>query len=198
MALGDSWRTVSGDDLSGPGAEQLPKEPAIYMWRRIAALPAGALDRRSTFVDWLTKELQTPYCVLRSSTLTPYLHVEQLNVGGYRVPPTRLSHLELLCSERAFRIKLLEVVQASLEQGPALYVGKADDLRTRIGQHLRGESDLRSRLDDIGLSWDRLSLRYLLIPGDVPSPEVSQSELLETIETVVTVLSMGSLVMRVG
>jgi hypothetical protein len=198
MASPDKWLSVGGPDLLGSDAEQLPAAPAVYMWRRKAAPPPGVLESRSTFVKWLEKEVATPYCVVPNRELTPYLHLERLVVGGHQLSSSKRAVLDKLCDDRAFRRTLLRVVHQAMDHGPALYVGRAEDLQVRVRRHLAVQSDLSARLELAGLSWKRVSLTYFLLPGALPSADVTDAETLETIEAVVTSLSLGSLVMRVG
>ena len=139
----ERWESVGGPDLSGPGGERLPNEPAVYMWRRRPHPPPGTMERRASFLSWLRKEISLPYCLVTNRSITPYLHAERLTVGGHEITLSKSSALEELCDDRRFRFDLLKLVEFALDQGPALYVGKADNLRNRIAQHLRRENRLR-------------------------------------------------------
>lgn len=192
------WQTVFGPDLEGPSSGQLPDVPAIYVWRRRLAPPPGALDRKEGFVEWLQKELQTPYRMVEGQEITPYLRIESMAVGGRPLDERKERILNDACDDRSFRFLLNHVVQGASLYTPSLYVGKADNLRNRINQHLRGETDFAVKLDKLAIDWYELRLDYLSFAGvDFPT-SYSTSDVLETLEAIVTCLSLATMVDRVG
>lgn len=192
------WQTVLGPDLDGPSCDQLPEVCAVYIWRRRIAPPPGVLERKQTFVDWLRKELETPYCTVEHQELTPYLRVDQLTVGGRSLDEHKRLVLNDACDDRGFRLLIGGLVQSASKFAPALYVGKADNLRKRIGQHVRGETEFSSRLQLAGLDWADLTLQFRSFQDVTFPSKYSSAEVLEMLESILTGLSVATMVARVG
>lgn len=197
MSTIEDWRSLGAKDLIGPSAEELPALPGVYMWRRVASPPPGILELRTAFLDWLQKEVQIPFLVAQDRPITPLLTIQSLALGGHTLGGEKLAALEAWCDDRRSRRYLLRLVESALALAPALYVGKADDLKSRIRRHLNGDTELNDRLHSLGLDWNRVSLMYAVVPMPDEGKE-DHAKTLEALETVVTTLSLGTLVMKIG
>lgn len=192
------WEVVSGQDLLGPSSSVIPECPGLYMWSRHFAPPAGAYERKEGFLDWLAAELGTPYCVVKETELTPYLRIGSLTVGGRPLDESKVVALQSACDSRSFRRLVGELVRRANENAPALYVGRAIDLRKRIQQHLRYETDFAQKVDSLELTWDQLTLRYACLTNIAMPNDHSETQVLDLLEAILTGLVLGTMVSRIG
>ena len=198
MSRFPAWEIIGGQDLALHGTDEIPKSPGLYLWRRVASPPPGAIELPSLFIDWVEKELAAPFLVAQDKQLTPAICVDQLTLGGYELDSKKRDTLAVLCNERRHRTELLNLIDISTGVGPTLYVGHSENLKTRIGQHLRGGTDLKDRLAQLGLSFDMTVLRYVVVPDEILNLASSPLAALTALEAIVTTLSMATLVMRIG
>jgi hypothetical protein len=185
------------------GVEHL-KEPEGAFILRLGAFPSGplsAIDRipdnipgiyafyktfnypisQAGFVNALYKDLEAPRFPSRSGSVKPYYKVTISSLVGYS--DGKADRINEALKRESFRKNLQKTLnQALLLQAP-LYVGKSNDLRRRITQHLEPDSELSVRLTAHEITQNRLAL--LLIPtteyeSDSP-PTVKDEELFEEI-----------------
>ena len=118
----------------------------VYAWYRNFNMDATAHNNPEAFVSSILKELYKPHCVTKETRLPP----------SYRLivkPETILSQrkqeaLRYYADNPHFRVLLITLLNNCLLFQQPLYIGKAINLRTRIGNHLSIESVLRERLKD--------------------------------------------------
>ena len=143
----------------------------VYAWYRNFNMDAAAYNNPEAFVSGILKELHKPHCVTRETRLPP----------SYRLivkPETILSQrkqeaLKYYADNPHFRELLITLLNNCLLFQQPLYIGKAVNLRTRIGNHLAVESVLRERLKD---AEHNLEQCRLLILGSSESINYSNLE----------------------
>lgn len=176
----------------------------IYAWYRRFNFDSRAFDEPKIFVDVILEELYKAHCADREGQLPPM----------YRVllkPETFFSKkdsLEKLSADKEFRRFILTLLDNSLVFQHPLYIGKAINFQDRIRSHLREGSKLRERLYSAGHNIDQC--RLLLVETSSKSsvqtsenideiePEVSETELEQLVEDILSRLFLPSFTLRYG
>lgn len=153
------------------------KIPGIYAFYKTFNYPTS----QTGFVDALYNDLNAPRFPSRSGAVKPYYNVTISSLVGYS--NGKAERISEALKNASFRENLQKTLnQALLLQAP-LYVGKSNDLRRRITQHLESDSDLSIRLTAHGITQNRLAL--LLIPTSehemCSMPTEKEEELFEEI-----------------
>lgn len=197
------WQNVSGSELEEQLAtgrsldELLPTLPAIYMWRRHLRAQQTVLQSPATFKIWVSKVLKVPLATIRNKELSHYAVLEALHLGGQGLSPEKEATLADLARTSQGRTYVASFLQSLAVTMPSVYVGEAHDIRSRIRQHVSGESELKDvLLADFGLSWFDLDLWYYALPAH---HNTEQPKALRTLlETVATRLTLAPCVRRIG
>lgn len=112
----------------------------VYAWYRNFKIDTAAIDNPEVFVSSILQELCKPHCVTRETSFPPShrLIVE---------PETRFSKrkeeaLRQYANNFFFRELLITLLNNCLLFQQPLYIGKANNLRNRIKDHLSVESIL--------------------------------------------------------
>jgi hypothetical protein len=143
---------------SGAVLRRIPSNVGgIYAWYRRFELDSLAKDDPEVFVKYIIEELYKKHSASRETSLPP----------AYRItlqPETSFSKellLKELAKDSAFRQLLFMLLNNSLIFQHPLYIGKAQNLYSRIRCHLREGSILRERFAGAGHDINRC--RLLLI-----------------------------------
>lgn len=176
----------------------LQESPGIYAWYRdISSLSFS--DDPEEFFDEVMQLLESP--------LSDVFHAQ----AGYLY---RVSIVEKARELSKKKKRLLKEV-LSIQEGrdfvsehfrlmknflSPLYIGKAENIRERIGQHVKGESLLKSRLNNAGIDIDKcyLSVVYMRKSLSDEGIEFESNELVELFEDIITRLGPSAFVRRPG
>jgi hypothetical protein len=133
-------------------------QAGIYAWFRSFSFSDSPTD----FVQELMSAIEAPKFQPRSGDISPYYGVTIQSKG--RVSPSKRSDIEQAIADPAFRNALQLSLQWSILFQSPLYIGKSACLRTRVAQHLRRCSPLRSRLETASIDIEKSYL--LILPVD--------------------------------
>ena len=197
------WQNVSGSDLEERIAvgrtldELLPESPGIYMWRRHLRAQRAVIASPAAFQAWVAQILKVPLATLRKKELSHYAVLEMMSLGGQGLSADKEATLSELAKNPKGRAYVAAFLQSLAASMPSVYVGEARDLRSRIRDHLNGESGLKSVLsEDFSLAWSELDLWFYELPAD---DDGQRPKALRTLlETVATRLTLAPCVRRIG
>ncbi|RMD84514.1 MAG: GIY-YIG nuclease family protein [Candidatus Dadabacteria bacterium] len=160
----------------------IPRLPGVYLWRRSLELGLETVRDFERCSEWLQGVVANPQLRVTQRRITPHLLLEGLSIGGGELTPDKARLLEqLVRGPRSRRFVCSAVV--SLESFlPPLYVGRADDLRARVRDHLDGQTGLVDYLRSVlELDWEDVSLWFLAVRASARREERGRAiiELLE-------------------
>lgn len=139
----------------------LRDRPAVYAWYRNLNI-AEATGSAEAFLSKIESFLVGKLSDLFQGKLG-YLYEISVQESGGRLGKRNLALLEAIANDAKARSRLAVILNdATFLQAP-LYVGKAVDLRRRIGEHLTGGSDLADRFQAAQIPIDSCILRYKYI-----------------------------------
>lgn len=126
----------------------------VYAWYRRFEIDPNAVNDPDIFVDYILKELYKDHSASRETRLPP--------VHKIKLEPETCFSKEILLKELAkdfsFRELLFTLLSNSLIFQQPLYIGKANNLYSRIRSHLSESSILRERLAAAGHTINRCRL----------------------------------------
>ncbi|OUL23376.1 hypothetical protein BV372_29910 [Nostoc sp. T09] len=126
----------------------------VYAWYRRFEIHPDAINNPDIFVNSILKELYKDHSAARETRLPP--------VHRIKLQPETYFSKELLLKELAtdssFRELLFTLLSNSLIFQQPLYIGKANNLYSRIRKHLSEGSVLRERLSAAGHKINRCRL----------------------------------------
>lgn len=141
----------------------------IYAWFRNFKIRSEDKE----FTQDLLEALAAPKFQTRTGTVGPFYEVNVESKTGV----SEGKRDALLAALQ--RPDFVSSVRHALEWGvlfqAPLYIGKSIDLRTRIGQHLKADSQLRLRLDSVSINLDDCFLLILPIASDDDSKEIEDN-----------------------
>ena len=189
-------RTVRFSQISDSYARALSlnESPAVYSWYR-------DIDLHLTGCETATETMRAIETLLKAD-LSPrkevgpsFLYKSVTWESGGSLNESSVERLTALC-ETPGGVTLLKglLSNAAIFQSP-LYIGKADNLRRRIGEHVSGSnSELRELLAKAGISVEKCLIRYFYLDA----PEWRDAEVIVAIEELLTRLAPAAFVRRPG
>jgi hypothetical protein len=188
----ENWIKHLGCDLTSEYiARKLPsKMPAVYLWRRgLQKKPECATDIE-VFKKWLNNSLLVPYFKTQdlkisnlgavNSVRSGFIELGHISLGGGEISKNKEEELMSQFKIKGNLNKWYRRLRNTLEEfGPILYVGETDDIQRRVIEHSKGQTELLSRLDKVGLSIDEIIFLYF----PLPSSSVEERTLFEQILT---------------
>ena len=131
----------------------------VYAWYRSFHIDVAAHNNPEIFVSSVLQELYKPHCVTRETRLPPS---HKLIVKPETILSSRKQEaLKYYAADPQFREQLISLLNNCLLFQQPLYIGKAINLKTRIGSHLNVESVLRERLKDAEHDLEKCKLLIL-------------------------------------
>lgn len=114
----------------------------IYSWYRRFEISQEIRDDPEAFAKLVINEIYKPHCIPRTARIPPShrIYVEADTVFRKR------ELLESFSADSSFRNMLVALLENSLLFQQPLYIGKSNNIKTRIKHHLDEGSDLRQRL----------------------------------------------------
>ncbi|WP_193211131.1 hypothetical protein [Luteolibacter marinus] len=107
------------------------------------------------------RDIDAPKFIERSGAIKPYYDVTIRSKSWFS--DGKRDSLRTAVEDPAFRQGLISTLNLAVLLQAPLYIGKAIDLRQRIGTHLKEGSTLRERLNQASVDLDRTLL--LLLPN---------------------------------
>jgi len=126
--------------------------PGVYAWFRVFEFG----DEPEAFYEELMREIHAPKFAPRSGSIAPYYNVEIASSG--QLPTGKQKALRIALEDKTFRNQLQNNLSLGyLFQAP-LYIGKSNNLKKRLSNHLKEESPLRLRLEEASVDIDKCLL----------------------------------------
>lgn len=199
------WGEILGRELTAKLSKSdvfhaLPERQALYIWKRDLRVPAAIQSSPTALADWVRAEISRPYGSVDHIRISHFASLSRFTIGGGEPTEAKIQALQRLCHFPAGRRLIVQLFAEINRITPALYVGEAESLPSRVWEHLTGQSDFSRRLtDQMDLDWDRLVLHYFVLPK-IPKPERRDSakEMRTLLEYVATRLAIGTSVSRIG
>ena len=180
---------------------QLEQQPAIYAWYRSLRI-GDSVGSPEAFIEKLQQLLSAKLSDKFSGRLG-YLYeiIVQEGSGGLTKKKQRL--LEEISKSLVGREKIADILESSTFLQSPLYVGKALDLRIRVGEHVTGASGLSNRLLAADILIEQCILRYRYIEEQeineiLLNTTGTKESVVLLIEEILTRLSPASFVRRPG
>lgn len=196
----DPWSSIDARELmdssmSGSAIQDnVPACSAVYSWR-LKLEPDCSTDDTHAFLQHLQHIAQLPQGRLGRTSLSRAVQLEGLILGGTGLSERKLADFRRLLADREMASSIREYLRSLQERIPALYVGKARNLPTRVSQHLAGVTGFGSSIsNDSRLQWSDLRLEYFKL-GDADAIDDST---LESFEQLMTVLMIAPYTERAG
>ena len=155
---GDDLRdALDNDELMG----LCPELPAVYLWSRRVSPTSQDITTQDAFMEWLATELQRTQGVVEDNVK----HMGRItwHVGGASLRDGKRQALAEAAGTRENR-KKIQALLSSFDYHVTLYVGETDNLYARVKQHLTGASGFSQRLQAHGYEWEKVGLKYALVP----------------------------------
>ena len=190
----DMFQYLDFSSLSGgysAACERLPNAPAVYAFFRKIQL--SEVGNGTDFVHSLLEAVRQPSAPLKRARIGPLHHIELHSFSELSL--AKQHRLEVLAEDARFRNFITRIIDtSSLLQAP-LYVGKTENLQTRIKQHLEPMSDLNSRLREVDIALGASILAYTVVDD---GPEDLSSDVMFLIEEVISRICRPGFVSRIG
>ena len=170
----------------------LPESPAIYLWR----LRFGArLEQRGgmkAFMVQLNQELEKPVGSVEPVMMGTTVLIGHTKIGGGKLSEKKQQFLFDNYGNEAARADIVHFYESLDCFAPVLYVGKSQAVRTRLKQHLDGETNLRSYLhDSLERDWRSVTLSVLPLPAAVCKQDPALSAELLGVFEMITQLALA-------
>lgn len=133
--------------------------PGIYAWIRNIRMPESA----SHFENALIDEISHPKFAPRDGLIKPYYGVRISSHGA--LSSGKKQRLRDALKKEEFREDIRSALGLSVLLQTPLYIGKTNNLRRRISEHLDDESLLRKRFCEASIDMDSCSI--LIFPIDM-------------------------------
>jgi hypothetical protein len=214
MQPASEFRTLYYQQIETRSAREdtLPEIPAVYAWYRALEL-GGAVEAPERFLGHIQHLLSARLSETFVGKLGSLYHVS-VHECAVGLSGRKWSLLERIAQHPDARTRLATILEsAALLQAP-LYVGKARNLRRRIGEHVEGRSGLADRLTAAGIPLSSCVLRYRATldedlhafakptsNGSAPTPteaEEGADEVTLLLEELLSRLSPSAFVRRIG
>lgn len=138
-------------------------QSGIYAWFRVYQFR----EKPNEFADDLMAAIRAPKFQSRTSHISPYYEID-LRSKSY-IPPGKEAQLRAALNDSEFLGSVKYALESSLLFQAPLYVGKSNDLKSRIKQHLSSGSALKERLSEVGIDIEKTYL--LIIPSSTGTSE---------------------------
>lgn len=198
------WIRVTSDELldandSTVAMQQLlPNNPAIYLWKRNFSPPTGSLSDQVALFKWILRLTETSIADVHHISLSHFGQIEMLKISGTGLPGPKSATLQKFLNSPQNRKWILSQLRALATHTPALYTGESNTLRTRISQHLNGETNFGQKIEQSEhLDWGDLDLFYTDLGKGFPDTEAG-SETRRALEYLFTMLTVSGMTDRPG
>jgi hypothetical protein len=142
---------------------RVPRCPGVYSWYRNFSCPPPDTTTPKAFSEYLIQQALAKHCLDRRANVPPLYEV--VLRSKKRVSNVKQQAITKLCESRQFRQDMSAILNLAFLFQQPLYVGKAEELTTRIGEHLQAGSVLQERLEEVGVQVRNCWLLCVLMPG---------------------------------
>ena len=147
--------------------------------------------------EWIAAAVQIPSAMLAERSLSHYLFLHGISIGGTALTEDKLETLRNWVKEGQSRKWLLDMVQNIARLTPPLYVGETDNLARRVKDHLRSKTDFSIMLQEkLRLDWQSVELWYYEVPEDFLKVDAKARRTL--VELIVARLTIAGCTSRPG
>lgn len=201
------WISVAGSDVLASVQRSEPLDvlvencQAVYIWQRNLRPPPRILSNPVALYEWLDRAVTLPYARINSVSLTHYITLDSLTIGGGELTEAKILTLRRLLANASGRDLAARFVASLAQYVPPLYVGETGDLQTRIRQHLAGDSQFAQWLQNkMLISWEEVDLHYFRVGPPLPPGEdtPNSKEVRTLLEFLTTRLTLAGGVARPG
>lgn len=183
------WKCLGGDEISDADNESslpelIPRVSGLYLWRRRIICEGSTVSTSSVFSRWLERLADDPSGVLNERRLSHGVRLTGIRVGGGGLTADKRESLSIASENRRMRERVGGVMASLTQYMPPIYIGEANNLCSRISQHLRGETHLKDYIfESLGLHWGDVEVHYHELSSTINSSDRAKSlqELLELI-----------------
>jgi hypothetical protein len=141
---------------------RVPKCPGVYSWYRSFACPPPATTSAELFANYLIEQATARHCLDRRASVPPVYEV--VLRSHKRLSEQKQESLTKLCESPRFREDIAAVLRSAFLFQQPLYIGKAEELATRVDEHLQAGSVLQERLGEVGIQLRDCWLLCVLLP----------------------------------
>jgi len=109
---------------------------------------------------------------------------EGIKIGGGGLTETKMKTLESISGNSQLRGFVINYLESLSQFCPAIYIGKSNNLRVRVKQHLDGETGLVAYIEDLlQLHWQDLQFQFFTTSKNTNMSDQAKAtqELLELI-----------------
>jgi hypothetical protein len=199
------WTSIDGAELqwafnrNEPLVDLVGSSAAIYLWRLNLKPPADVIQNAHQMSSWIADRLTIPLAEVAGVSLTHFLHLCGIAVGGGSLSEAKERTLKQWLRGAGSRQWMRGFFASLSEVAPPLYVGETDDLARRVRDHLRGDTHFAEALENkLKLSWTNLTLSYCAVPPTLSSNDGDAKELRTLLETLVARLGLAGWTVRPG
>ncbi|RLA53320.1 MAG: hypothetical protein DRR42_05150 [Gammaproteobacteria bacterium] len=181
---------------------RLDARPGVYAWFREFDLREFGADPNG-FVRKVRELLNVNLSDTFRQKIGVVYHVTLVEQGG-ALTPKKVEWLERVASHEIGRKVISDALLTLSEIQSPLYVGKAVDIRSRIAQHVTGQSELAERFEEAGLQLDDCFVKIAYLDDEEVQGAAEllgsqgQESLILLIEDIITRLGPAAFVRRPG
>jgi hypothetical protein len=155
---------------SGEILGRVPRCPGVYSWYRNFSCPPPDLTSPEVFSGYLIQQALAKHCLDRRASMPPLYEV--VLRSNKRISDAKKQAITKLCESSQFRQDMSAILGSAFLFQQPLYVGKAENLSMRIGEHLQTGSVLQERLQESGVQIRNCWLLCVLFPESYVTPSV--------------------------
>jgi hypothetical protein len=166
--------------------------PGIYAWIRNIRMP----DSPDMFESALMEEISNPKFAAREGLIKPYYGVRVSSQG--ELSSGKKQRLQGALKQDGFRKDIRNALGLSVLLQAPLYIGKTNNLRRRISEHLDDESLLRKRFADASIDIDSCSILIFPIDSNINPDEHEEDSFEDLYEEIFSRLFLPQFSLRIG
>ncbi|WP_140162499.1 hypothetical protein [Billgrantia desiderata] len=139
--------------------QNFPDAPGVYIIYK-------DIERRSScspFVH-LMEEIESDKFTSREGVVAPLFNIRV--ESRTRLPKKKIEALKEFSRNEKFVKEVDEILSLSILFQSPLYVGKANNIRARLRQHLDGDSDLKETLSESGIDIRKTNVLAIMSEGE--------------------------------
>jgi len=160
---------------------KIPTFSGVYMWRYWPDIPSLDSVRLLDFLRELQNNFPRQLEELRNSRVdvtikrTPFGTGEDGRLLGIKNEKKINNILGLLDEDSNTRQAFAHTLEVLISSFPPIYIGKAENLRSRLSDHFDGKSDVLSRIQDAGIPVDDIYISFIQDELTVEDKEITTS-----------------------
>jgi hypothetical protein len=186
-SLSSLWRWSDLDlaDYAGGSPSDVPNSPGVYVWRLKCGEELDPSLPMSEFLDKLQRNLERPSGLLPTTQLGTTVRIGEIAIGGGQLTTEKVKFLTDQFGNANARRALAGYCHALDRFAPILYIGKSMHLKTRLADHVNGQTDLKEYVyGSLKRQWRDLAVSYLLLPSELVVDRDRADQLLSTLEMI--------------